>query len=78
MSEIGINEAIEWLVANGDGWVFQSGKSELRAGASVGDPTRLFVTVTLVRDDTPDVWLTGEGSSLLEAVQVAVGSLRDA
>ena len=78
-SDTGIKAALEWLTTNHPDWTFQDATSRLIPGDQVGSPTRLRVRVTLTSShlraqDGP--WLVGDGSSILEATQLAVGMIR--
>lgn len=75
----GYTEAQEWLAENAPEWVIRSSESTLVPGMTVGSPTVRQYEVTLTHPTsvdrwTSDVWLKGEGASILEAAMAAVGS----
>lgn len=73
----GYDEASDWLKANAPGWRLRQGTQTLKAGYAIGQPTGLLyeVALGLTDDDGWDTSLIGEGGTLLEAVQNAVGAL---
>jgi hypothetical protein len=78
---IGFDEAAKWLADNAPDWVIHRVETTLRAGAAAAAPTELRTQVVLIptaRAPRSDLSLLGEGSSMLEAVQNAVGGLRKA
>ena len=77
----GYQEAVEWLAAHAPDWRVRNSISALQPGRNVGDPTTLWVNVILqTLDEEPDgyrswsdISLTGEGPTMLAAVQAAIG-----
>lgn len=72
----GIEEARAWLAENGDGWEIQRAETRIAPGPFIGSPTEARCEVVLIRRDLDDVYLTGEGRTILEAAQWAVGHAR--
>ena len=80
----GYDEATTWLRDNAPEWLIARAHTTLKAGVTVGAPTTLDVEVELIESDAVlkqslsrgYVTLNGEGTSILEAVQNAVGGLR--
>lgn len=73
----GYDEAHDWLKANAPTWRIRQGTQTLKAAYVVGQPTTMQYEVVLgmTDDDGWDTSLIGEGSTLLEAVQNAIGAL---
>lgn len=73
----GIFEAEAWLRIHAVGWRLRRAESTLVPGIAYGMPTALRYVVELRHDPDDDVYLTGEGMTLLAATQNAVGAIRD-
>lgn len=69
-----LQEAIKWLADNAPNVRLSHSDTRLVAGCHVGDPTVQRVTVVLAPEDE-FYSVSGEGSTILEAVMTAVGAM---
>lgn len=73
----GYDEAVAWLQNNAPDWVLLRSDARLHAGLYVGAPTIRHYEIGLGRlmDARPEIILIGEGVSMVEAIENALGGL---